>query len=412
AQDQRDFDVAKTYNLPCHVVITPQDTSLDGDVLQEAYEEDGVMVNSETFNGMSNATAKDAITDYLIEKQKGERTVHYRLRDWLISRQRYWGAPIPMIYCPTCGIVPVPECDLPVLLPKDVAFTPKGTSPLADVDAFVNTTCPVCGVTAKREIDTMDTFVDSSWYFLRYLSPQNEDMAFPSDIANAWLPVDQYIGGIEHAILHLLYARFFTKVIHDMELINFDEPFQRLFTQGMIVKDGAKMSKSKGNVVNPDYLIDQYGADTQRLYILFMGHPEKDAEWSDQGIEGSSRFLSRVWRLVKRQEICVAGASQEPIVFEKLANQDQNMLCKTHETIQKVTYDMQDNFHFNTAISAVMELVNALYQYESQTPTDDFSRVMSESLTAMVVLLSPFVPHIAEELWLTLGRESSVFQTS
>jgi leucyl-tRNA synthetase len=409
AHDQRDFEFAKKYELNIRLVIKPKDEELNAETMECAYVEEGVQVNSDKFDGISNQEAKKAITDYLVELKKGKPTLHYRLRDWLISRQRYWGAPIPIVYCDDCGIVPVADANLPVLLPENVEFKPKGRSPLADVAEFVNTTCPKCSKPAKREIDTMDTFVDSSWYFLRYLDSKNNDKIFDSEIVNKWLPVDQYIGGIEHAILHLLYARFFTKVIKDLGLINFDEPFAKLFTQGMIVKDGAKMSKSKGNVVSPDYLIEKYGADTQRLYILFMGPPEKDAEWNDQGIEGSYRFLSRVWRIVLSNLDTVKQGGNVDDILDKCDKKDRAILRKIHTTIKKVSFDIEDNFHFNTAISAVMELVNDLYQYQSKEK-DVFSAIIKEAINAVVLLLAPFAPHITEELWRELGNEDCIYK--
>ncbi|MCK4248308.1 MAG: leucine--tRNA ligase, partial [Candidatus Omnitrophica bacterium] len=299
AHDQRDFEFAKKYDLPIEVVIDNPKSALKSEDMKEAYVEQGVMINSSQFNGLSNTEAMEKIADYMQKEGKGSRTVQYRLRDWLISRQRYWGAPIPIIYCVDCGPVPVPETDLPILLPEKVDFKPTGESPLKEAADFVRTTCPKCKKPAQRETDTMDTFVDSSWYYLRYLSPKQDQKAFDSDIVNKWLPVDQYIGGIEHAILHLMYSRFITKVIYDLGCINFQEPFESLFTQGMIIKDGAKMSKSKGNVVSPDVLINRYGADTVRLYTLFIGPPEKDAEWNDRAVEGSSRFLNRIWRKIE-----------------------------------------------------------------------------------------------------------------
>ncbi len=420
--DTRDFVFAKQYDLPLKVVIQPQDEDLNPAEMDDSYVDPGVMVHSEEFDGLSNEEAKQKIIDKLVAENKGEATVTYRLRDWLISRQRYWGAPIPMIYCNSCGAVPVPEDHLPVLLPDNVEFKAEGESPLALVDEFVDTPCPKCGADAKREIDTMDTFVDSSWYFLRYLSPKNSENIFDNEVVNQWLPVDQYIGGVEHAILHLLYARFITKVIHDLDLIDFEEPFDHLFTQGMIVKDGAKMSKSKGNVVNPDALIRKYGADTQRLYILFMGPPEKDVEWNDNGIEGAHRFLKRVWRFVQDELLLVKSVLNNvipwldcgsPSLFQniELGKNDKVIRRKVHSTIKKVTYDMEGNFHFNTAISACMELVNELHLYR-QDDSALRGPVVSEAVDALVRLLAPFVPHLSEELWQQLGHSESVFTTS
>jgi len=395
AHDQRDFEFAKKYNLPIEVVIDDPKFPLDSEIMKQAYVKDGVMVNSAQFDGQSNRTAMEKIADFMQSKGMGERTVQYKLRDWLISRQRYWGAPIPIVYCSKCGTVPVAEKKLPVRLPEDVAFQPHGESPLKKAKDFMNTKCPKCSSPAKREMDTMDTFVDSSWYFLRYISPTLKDKPFNKSDVDKWLPVDQYIGGVEHAILHLLYARFITKVLSDQDLIGFDEPFNNLFTQGMIIKNGAKMSKSKGNVVSPDDLIKEYGADTVRLYTLFIGPPEKDAEWSDRGAEGSYRFLGRVWRLVEKIK-SKKGSSK---------NINKNLIRKTHQTVKKVTEDIEDGFHFNTAISAIMELVNEIY---SSKENED----IREAVNIVVLLLSPFVPHISEELWKMLGNSSSILGQS
>lgn len=395
AHDQRDFEFAKQYNLPIEVVIDNPKEPLNAQAMSEAYVDDGIMVNSAQFNGLDNREAMEKIADFMQEKKIGKRGIHYRLRDWLISRQRYWGAPIPIIYCEKCGEVAVPEKDLPVLLPEKIKFKPKGESPLKSAASFLNTRCPKCKGKATRETDTMDTFVDSSWYYLRYLSPKDKKRPFDTEIVNKWLPVDQYIGGVEHAILHLLYSRFITKVFYDMGLIAFDEPFQRLFTQGMIVKDGAKMSKSKGNVVNPDKLIAKYGADTVRLYTLFIGPPEKDAEWNDRGVEGAWRFVNRVWRLVE-QFTRRKGKGAQP--SDKLRR-------KTHLTIKKVTEDIEREFHFNTAISAIMELVNEIYKAQDE----DANASIKEAVQSAVILLSPFVPHMAEEMWRRLGNKDSIF---
>ncbi|UCB57700.1 MAG: leucine--tRNA ligase [Candidatus Omnitrophota bacterium] len=394
AHDQRDFEFAKKYNLPIEVVIDNPNEALNAQTMRGAYVDEGVMVNSAQFDGLDNRQAMEKIADFMEKKKIGQRTVHYRLRDWLISRQRYWGAPIPIIYCEHCGQVPVNEKDLPVLLPEKVEFRPHGESPLKQARAFVNTTCPKCKAKARRETDTMDTFVDSSWYYLRYLSPKDKNRPFEREIVNKWLPVDQYIGGVEHAILHLLYSRFITKVFYDLGLVDFDEPFKRLFTQGMIIKSGAKMSKSKGNVVSPDELIAKYGADTVRLYTLFIGPPEKDAEWNDRGVEGAWRFLNRVWRLIK-----------QPNVAEGKKNDW--LKRKTHLTIKKVTEDIEREFHFNTAISAIMELVNEIYKAQDEG-VDAVAR--EEALEATVILLSPFVPHMAEEMWQLLGKKNSIFE--
>lgn len=405
AHDQRDFDFAHKYGLDIEVVIdNPKKPLPEGSKLAEAYEEDGVLVDSDKFNGMKNTEAIPAISDHMENEGIGRRAVHFKLRDWLISRQRYWGAPIPMIYCDKCGTVPVPEKDLPVLLPEGVEFTPTGESPLKSAPEFVDTRCPTCNSPAHREIDTMDTFVDSSWYYLRYISPGDEDKPFETKDVNNWLPVDQYIGGVEHAILHLLYSRFITKVLNDMGYLGFSEPFKRLFTQGMIVKDGAKMSKSKGNVVSPDALIEKYGADTVRLYTLFIGPPEKDAEWSDRGVEGAYRFLRRFWNLL---EVC------ENAPGKGIEETEEALLRKMHQTIRKVTQDIDGEFHFNTAISAIMELINQVYASMSEKGDKCFSAgVLKTVIKNTALLLGPFVPHIAEEVNQLMGSKISVFKSA
>jgi len=411
AHDQRDFDFAKKYNLDIKLVIdNPKDT-LNGPSMKEAYEDIGVLVNSGKFDGISSSEAKTAITSWMQDNNMGKKAITYKLRDWLISRQRYWGAPIPIIYCEKCGIVPVKEKDLPVELPADVEFKPTGVSPLEDKKEFIEATCPKCGGVARREVDTMDTFVDSSWYYLRYLSPKNEKVAFEKQLVDKWLPVDQYIGGVEHAILHLLYSRFITKVLFDIKAVGFKEPFANLFTQGMIIKDGAKMSKSKGNVVSPDKLIEQYGADTVRVYTLFIGPPEKDAEWNDRAVEGAWRFLNKVWRLMHQttQEGNFYITDDELIV---------KLTVKTNEVIKKVTFDIENSFHFNTVISSIMELVNVTKEVvdkqlesnslkgkvESKSPYD-----VKETLEVICLLLSPLAPHICEEMWRNLGHSKSIF---
>ena len=392
AHDQRDFDFAKKFGLPVKTVIVPTESgnSLGAEYIQpqQAFVDEGVMVNSSQFNGIKSTDAINAITDWLIEKGVGKREVNYKIRDWLISRQRYWGAPIPVIYCEKCGTVPVPEKDLPVKLPYNIRFTGKGGSPLSKSDEFTNTTCPKCGGKAKRETDTLDTFNCSSWYFLRYINPKQPDKPFTFEDLKYWMPVDQYIGGVEHAILHLLYSRFFTKALYDLKLVPVDEPFKNLLTQGMVVKDGAKMSKSKGNVVDPDYITERYGADTARIFILFASPPERELEWSDSGIEGSYRFLTRVWRLINEN-----GSGSEldkPEVIQKL-----------HKTIKGVTDDIE-RFSFNTAISKIMELVNAL---QGQA----FSKTTAEKL---IIMIYPFAPHIAEELWHILGNKNTITSES
>ena len=417
AHDQRDFDFAKKYNLPVKVVIQPQDKMVDPSAMKEAYVEDGVQVNSEQFDGMNNRAAIPKFIAYFKEKGIGEGSINYRLRDWLISRQRYWGAPIPMVYCKKCGIVPVKDESLPVVLPEHVEFKPRGKSPLAEIDEFVNTSCPVCGDPAERETDTMDTFVDSSWYYLRYLSPDDDKAIFDKEIVNKWLPVDQYIGGIEHAILHLLYSRFITKVFNDIGLIEFNEPFKNLFTQGMIVKDGNKMSKSKGNVVSPDKLIEQYGADTQRLYTLFISPPQRDAEWNDRGVIGSYRFLRRLWQLVISHKDAIKSFERVDINPGKLDVVAKELYRKTNVTIKKVTDDIERSWHFNTAIAAIMELLNVAESFKMPVSSTNGDRdralqsfnVFRESAEAMIVLLAPLVPHICEELWEVTGHTPTVF---
>ncbi|MFH0731366.1 MAG: leucine--tRNA ligase [Candidatus Omnitrophota bacterium] len=404
AHDSRDFEFAKKYGLPIEIVIQGhQVTKSPGHHLEAAYEGDGVQVNSAQFNGLDNRVAMVKIADWMEKIKIGRRAVHYKLRDWLISRQRYWGAPIPIIYCEKCGIVAVPEKDLPVVLPEDVKFKGVGESPLADSEKFVQTSCPKCKQKARREIDTMDTFVDSSWYYLRYLSPNDDKKAFDSQLVNKWLPVDQYIGGVEHAILHLLYSRFITKVLFDLGYVSFQEPFARLFTQGMIIKNGAKMSKSKGNVVSPDELIKNYGVDTVRLYTLFIGPPERDAEWNDRAVEGSYRFLGRVWRLVES----VKAHSPKPTAQSPQPKAHSPLTRKIHQTIKKVTDDIEGGFKFNTAISAIMELINDSYVALETKASPD---VIRDAAQTAVILLAPFTPHISEELWQILGNKESIFR--
>ncbi len=399
AHDQRDFEFARKYNLPIKVVISPKDATLVPEEMSEAFVDEGILVNSNGFNGMISSEAIKAIGKYMEEKGIGKFKVNYKLRDWLISRQRYWGAPIPMVYCDKCGIVPVPEEDLPVLLPENVKFNFKGTSPLKESEEFINTTCPKCHGPAKRETDTMDTFVCSSWYFLRYTDARNEAMPFERSKVDYWMPVDQYIGGVEHAILHLMYSRFFLKVIRDAGLVSASEPFSNLLTQGMVLKDGAKMSKSLGNIVSPEEIVKKYGADTARLFILFAAPPERDLEWSDQGVEGCSRFLQRVFRLVDELSRKLSSAKTE-------GECDAYIRRITHKTIKKVTEDIGERFNFNTAISAIMEMVNELSDYKDR---DISKKVLSESLDTLLLLLAPFAPHLAEELWHKLGHTRSVY---
>lgn len=405
AHDQRDFDFAKKYDLPIRIVIQPEGQNMKSEDMSEAFAAEGIMENSGQFNGMNNKDALKAIIGYLEEKGIGERKVNFRLRDWLISRQRYWGAPIPVVYCPHCGEVLVPEEQLPVMLPQNVKFTGQGKSPLSECEEFVNTVCPKCGAPAKRETDTMDTFVCSSWYFLRYCDPHNDKMPFDKDKADYWMNVDQYIGGVEHAILHLLYARFFTKALHDFGYVGCDEPFKNLLTQGMVLKEGTKMSKSLGNVVSPEEIIEKYGADTARLFIMFAAPPERDLDWNDTAVEGSYRFLNRVWRAVEDLKDYLTA---EKVNQESLNDDEKKLRLAVHSTIKKVTYDC-DRFNFNTAISSVMEMVNALYVYKEKVACENYNwAVVTEAVEALIVLLSPFVPHITSELWEMIGKTSNL----
>jgi len=412
AHDQRDFEFAKKYDLPIRVVIQPKDIEVLSEPIEAAFDGEGIMVNSGQFNGLPSAKALEDIVDYLVKKGSGKREINYRLRDWLISRQRYWGAPIPIVYCSNCGMVPVPEEDLPVLLPEDVDFRPTGMSPLASSEKFINTVCPKCGKKAQRETDTMDTFVCSSWYYLRYCSPQIDTAPFDTEELRYWMPVDQYIGGVEHAILHLLYSRFFTKALYDMGFVNFEEPFKRLFTQGMVCKDGAAMSKSKGNVVTPGDIISQYGVDATRAMILFASPPEVDMEWTDKGMEGAFRFLNRVWRLIYNNlDYLGKLKGKEEIYFEKISDKAKKLRQKTHQTIKKVTEDIEQRFHFNTAISAIMELVNEVYKFklEEEHREEGDILVLREALETIVRLLSPITPHLSEELWQEIGYRESIY---
>ena len=403
AHDQRDFEFAKKYNLPVRIVIQNAGKDLNTAAMKEAYVNDGAMTSSGPFDGISNVQGKEKVADYVEKKKIGKRTKNWRLRDWGVSRQRYWGTPIPIIYCDACGTVPVPEDQLPVKLPTDVAFTGKGLSPLVESGSFSETKCPKCGGPARRETDTMDTFVDSSWYFLRYCSPKEEKAPFDKKAAGYWMNVDQYIGGIEHAVLHLLYARFFTKVIRDLGLYEGDEPFQRLLTQGMVVKDGAKMSKSKGNVVPPDVIISKYGADTARLFALFAAPPERDLEWNVQGVDGAYRFLHRIWTLIYKYHqgiLKVKAAAKEA--------QGDPLYRKTHLTIKKVTEDIEREFHFNTAIAALMEMVNEMYEYTADGVSENKLPVLRSAIETLTLLIAPFAPHFAEELWESLGNKTSI----
>jgi len=406
AHDKRDFDFAKKYDLPIRVVISPEDQDLDFDSenITDAYAGPGKMVNSGEFNGLSVEEGITKVTAYLEKAGKAKKQANYRLRDWLISRQRYWGTAIPIVYCAKCGVVPVPEDQLPVILPEQVEFKPSGESPLKD-PSFWKTVCPTCGGEARRETDTMDTFVCSSWYFLRYASPKSEHV-FDKDKVDYWMNVDQYIGGVEHAILHLMYARFFTKVLYDLDMVSVEEPFQNLLTQGMVLKDGGKMAKSRGNVVSPEEIISRYGADTARLFILFAAPPERDLEWSDQGVEGSFRFLNRVWRLVNAYHDNLGGITGLPVIESK---EDKDMYRALNIAVKKVTDDIDERFNFNTAISSIMELTNSLYHYKDNVAfAEQNLPLVKESLDKLILLLAPFAPHIAEELWQALGSSGSV----
>ncbi|CEQ28173.1 leucine--tRNA ligase [Paraclostridium sordellii] len=390
AHDERDGEFASKYNLNAIEVIN----------------EDNIMINSGEFDGMEASKAFDAIIAKLEEMKIGKKTVNYRLRDWLLSRQRYWGCPIPVVYCDECGLVPEKKENLPVLLPTDIEFTGKGESPLTTSKEFMNATCPCCGKPARREVDTMDTFVDSSWYFLRYIDAQNMKEPFAKDVVDKWMPVDQYIGGVEHAIMHLLYARFFVKAFNEMGMVDFKEPFKNLLTQGMVLKDGSKMSKSKGNVVSPLEIIDEYGADTARLFVLFAAPPERDLEWSDQGVEGCFRFLNRVYRLVDE----LADITKSEATLGELTKEDKAMRFTINATLKKVTEDLNEKFGFNTAISALMELINEMYKYKELENRND--AVIKEAIETIVTILAPFAPHIGEELWTMIGKDGSIFDIS
>ncbi|MCB5724650.1 leucine--tRNA ligase [Mitsuokella jalaludinii] len=408
SEDSRDWMFATKYDIPKIITLQPRDHELKLEEMTEAYtDKDGVLVNSAEFTGLDIKEAMKGIMDKAEKEGFGKRRVNFRLRDWLISRQRYWGAPIPVINCPHCGEVLVPEKDLPVMLPEDVSFDQGSLSPLASSESFVHCKCPKCGADATRETDTMDTFICSSWYYLRYTDPHNDKETFAKDKVNYWAPVDQYIGGIEHAILHLLYSRFFTKVLHDAGLVDFDEPFTNLLTQGMVLKDGSKMSKSKGNVVSPEEIIAKYGADTARLFILFAAPVDRDLEWSDKGVEGSYRFLNRVWRILGHFEEAIKAGKPDYDVT-KLTKDEKELRRILHVTIRKVTEDVRDRFMFNTAVSSIMELVNAFYAFQDKEMNAGLAREVAENL---IKLLAPFAPHITEELWSRLFEgQGSVHQ--
>jgi len=451
AHDQRDFEFAQKYGIPIRLVIqNPEGTLQDGRMAAAYTEESGRLVQSGKFSGLAPLEAQEKVADFLVSENLGQRKINYKLRDWGISRQRYWGTPIPIIYCDDCGAVPVPYDDLPVTLPPDVSLTGKGGSPLRENKTFLNVRCPKCKGPARRETDTMDTFVDSSWYFLRYLSPKLDSAPFDRGQADYWMPVDQYTGGIEHAVLHLLYARFFTKVIRDLGLIKADEPFTNLLTQGMVCmetfrcgehgwlvpgdvlgseKEGwrcprcgravergrvEKMSKSKKNIVDPEHLIAKFGADTARLFSLFAAPPEKDLEWNDAGVEGASRFLNRVWRMVAKQAAAMSSQPDSRALNPErsIGPREASLRRAMHRTIKKVTEDLDQNFQFNTAIAALMEFYNTITEWQREKILGEAGNVLSEAVRTLTILLSPFAPHIAEELWKQLGHNSSIFAES
>lgn len=407
AHDTRDFEFAEKYGIAKRVVIVPE-KGAPGNELTEAYIGEGYLINSGLFDGLPIEEAQKAIAAYLEKKGLGRSAISYKLRDWLISRQRYWGAPIPIIYCEDCGAVPVPEDQLPVILPENMEFKPGVISSLAQVEEFVHTTCPCCGRPAKRETDTMDTFICSSWYYFRYADPKNDTAPFNKKAVNYWLPVDQYIGGIEHAVLHLLYSRFFTKVLYDDGRLDYSEPFKNLLTQGMVTKDGAKMSKSKGNIVTPEEIFNKYGVDTARIFILFASPPERDLDWNEQGVEGSWRFLNRVWRLVNNNEQ-IFSSTDANVELQVTSIVDRALERQVHETIKKVTEDIEERFSFNTAISAIMELVNGVYRYQDQVSDEEQNRVLLRvALENIILLLAPFAPYLTEEMWQSMGKKKSV----
>lgn len=403
--DTRDFDFAKKYNLPMKVVI--QNKENPSDCKEAAYTEEGVLVNSNEFNGMKNTDAKKAITQKAVDEGFGEFKTQYRLRDWLISRQRYWGAPIPMIYCDKCGIVPEKEENLPVMLPSDVDFSVVGKSPITTSKTFAETTCPICGGKARRELDTMDTFVCSSWYYLRYSDPKNTNLPFSKELVDKWLPVDQYVGGIEHAILHLLYSRFFTKALKDLGLLSFDEPFKNLLTQGMVLKNGSKMSKSKGNTVDPDEIFENFGADTARLFILSDSPPARDFDWSDAGVEGCYKFLNRVWRLVSENQNYI---KKDYKLEFPLKRENDDLVRTVHMAIKGITNDIANDFQFNTVISKYRELTNAIYDWRGKKSdfTDEDKNVFSFAVLTLIKLMAPVTVHMSEEIWHDVGGAGSI----
>jgi leucyl-tRNA synthetase len=403
AHDQRDFEFAAKYSLEIREVISKSGTE-SATALEKAYEEPGIMIHSKQFDGLHSTVGKEKVIEFFKQNEFGEEKINFKLRDWLISRQRYWGAPIPIVYCENCGEVPVPEKELPVLLPEKVDFTGKGESPLLTAPDFVNTKCPQCGHAARREVDTMDTFVCSSWYFLRFPNAHLAEMAFDRRMADMWLPVDQYVGGAEHAVMHLLYARFFTKALHEFGLIAFDEPFTRLIHQGVITNKGAKMSKSRGNVVNPDQFVEKYGSDTFRMYMMFMGSYEEGGDWNDEGILGTHRFLKRIWRLV--QQVTEAPPQGDD------NNAINKVIKQMHFAIKHSTQDLE-RFHFNTAISRVMELVNEIYLYvQNISPKEQNKSQLMFAILNVIKLIAPFAPHLSEELWQQLQQKYSIFSTN
>ncbi len=421
--DQRDFEFAKKYGLPITIVVQPDEEKLSADTMTEAKPGAGRLVASGEFNGLEWEEANRRMTAFAEQQGIGKGTIQYRLKDWGISRQRYWGTPIPVVYCQKDGMVPVSYDQLPVVLPKTVEFSGRGDSPLAQIPEFVNTTCPMCGGPARRETDTMDTFVDSSWYFFRFCDPKDTELPFEPDKVGYWGPVDFYSGGIEHAILHLIYSRFFTRVFRDLGMTHLSEPFARLLTQGMVLKNGQVMSKSKGNVVDPDDMIQKFGADALRLYVMFVAPPEKEIEWTDAGLEGSFRFLARVWRLADSLSETIGGEGIPMPAQVELNDEERALRRKTHQTIKRVTIDLDPRVHLNTAVSAMMELVNELYAFCNRAQCGPVGEdadnvgvverpatiaVLKEAIEALVRMLSPFAPHMAEELWESLGHQGGI----
>ena len=415
AHDERDFEFATKYGIEIRRVIKPLE-EFEGSEKLPFISEDGLLVNSGEYDGLTCSQAQEQLQKAAARSAFGEGKVVFRLKDWGVSRQRYWGTPIPMIHCERDGLVPVPDDQLPVILPEKIEITQQGGSPLGRVPSFVNTTCPKCGGPARRETDTMDTFVDSSWYFYRYTDARDTKAPFDSATVQYWFPIDQYIGGVEHAILHLIYSRFWTKVMRDLGMVKNDEPARRLFTQGMVIKDGAKMSKSKGNVVSPDDMVARYGADATRMYALFAAPPDRDLDWQEDGVAGVSRFLSRVWRLVTKHAASVkaiAGLqnSEASVAAANLSGPSLKLLRKLHQTIAKITLDFEGRWHFNTCVAAIMELVNELQDADAQLAAAEVTApVMRELLQTLVLLLAPFAPFLAAELWHDLGGEGSVLR--